>query len=68
MWRSLVAQRFWEPKAAGSNPAIPICPCDVIGNRRKLRPCVCWFESSQGYVILDLSDFAPVAQSEEAPG
>ncbi len=28
MWRNLVALRLWEPKVAGSNPAIPIYPCD----------------------------------------
>ena len=37
MWRNLVARRLWEPKGAGSNPAIPICPCDVIGKHRLLK-------------------------------
>ena len=37
MWRNLVARRLWEPKVAGSNPAIPICPCDVIGKHRLLK-------------------------------
>ncbi len=26
MWRNLVARRLWEPKVAGSNPAIPTLP------------------------------------------
>ena len=30
MWRSLVARLLWEQDVAGSNPAIPIRPCDVM--------------------------------------
>ena len=45
---------LWEHGVAGSNPVIPtIYPCDVIGKHHKLRPCVCWFESSQGYAGME---------------
>lgn len=40
VWRNLVARQLWELKVAGSNPAIPMCLCDVIGNRCSFRPSI----------------------------
>jgi hypothetical protein len=51
MWRSLVAQQLWELMVAGSNPVIPIYPCDVNGKHHRIRIGVfCRFESCQGYL------------------
>jgi hypothetical protein len=37
MWRSLVARQLWELMVAGSNPVIPIYPCDGTGIHTGIR-------------------------------
>lgn len=60
MWRSLVARLLWEQDVAGSNPAIPIYPCDAIGRHRLLRISV--FAGSNPARGTDFRLQTPVAQ------